>query len=155
MELPNIVEFVIGGFYAALSKFSTEFNLKQEQRDMALNDKLTQVLQNQQASQEAIAALDEAVTKETTQVAEQLTAIANTNTQQSQVITQQSEQIKQLLAQVEEGSKSLQEAETTIDSILQQQQQQLAEQQEAIGKISAIFTPPSAPAEAPTVSPTT
>ncbi len=80
---------------------------------MALNEKLTQILQN----------------------------LADVNASQSQTIDEQKKQIKQLLNQVEEGNVGLAEAERVIDEIAQKQQEQLAGQQEVASKIAAIFNP--------------
>lgn len=108
---------------------------------MALSEKLTQILEAQQASTEAIAAIGEAVTNETSQVNEALVKLADTTALQAQTIEEQKQQIKDLLARVEAGDTELAEAESIIDQIVQKQQEQLSAQQDAANKIAAIFNP--------------
>ncbi len=109
---------------------------------MALSEKLTQVLQNQQASSEAIAAINETITSETSQVNEALVKLADTNALQAQTIEEQKQEIKDLLARVESGETELQHAENVIDQIATRQHEQLLAQQEAASKIAAIFNSP-------------
>lgn len=137
-----IIDFFLNGFYAALAKFRAEFLQQQEIRDVALAEKLTQILEGQQASTEAIAAIGEAVTSETAQVNEALAKLADATVLQAQTIEEQKQQIKDLLARVEAGETELAEAEDVIDQIIQKQQEQLSAQQQAAAKVAAIFNPP-------------
>lgn len=110
---------------------------------MALSEKLTQILEKQQASQEAITAIGEAVTNETSQVNEALAKLADVTALQAQTIEEQKQEIKDLLARVEAGDTELAEAENVIDQIIQKQQEQLLAQQQAAAKIAEIFNPPT------------
>jgi hypothetical protein len=155
MEYPNLLEFVISGFYTALSNFQVKFLAQQKERDMVLTEKLNQVLQNQSVSEQAIAAVNEAITSESKEIIDSLAEIISNSAVKDQTIIDQGNQIKDLLAQVEAGNTSLAEAESVVDSIIQKQQEDLAEQQGLVTKISDIFTPPTGtPAPSPDPTPT-
>lgn len=110
---------------------------------MALADKVALILQGQQASQELVVSLNEAITGETAQVTEAIASLSASNQSLAQSVVEKDEQIRQLLAELSAGRTTLAEAEVALDAVLSGQQTQIASQQEAIAKIAAIFTPPT------------
>lgn len=135
MEYLNLAEILSGGFKSAF----TEFEQRQQERDMAINDKLQTVLANQEVSAQLQQQIAETINNETAQAVQALTTLTDTNNAQAQTIVEQGEQIKQLLAQLEQGSIDLQQAESAVDTIIANQQQMLASQQEQVAKISEII----------------
>lgn len=98
---------------------------------MTLSEKLAQVLQNQQLSQEAIATINQTIDTETSEINQEVTKL-------TQTIEEQKQQITDLSSQVEQLKTELTTAEATIDQIAQKQQEAYASEQEAATKISAI-----------------
>lgn len=150
-------ELIAGGFYNALVQFKNEFFAQQKEILMVFTQQLTQIAQQQQSQDQAIAAIlsgvnniETTIVAETSQVAEGVKTLSDTNAQLTQTNTEQAQQIASLLAQLEQKDIDLQQATQLAQQVFDKSGEQLAAQQELINKISqantniqGIFTPNS------------